>query len=279
MEEKIYDRQVTKTSLSLRVIDEKQIGRHYTNNQLHELFTFTPAPPPEEDGVYDRPTNDIIFCKILDKLQPKVLVKYHEHDSLLEHIFDEELSEEERKAAWDNYNTAKELESRAYNISMHVQNDGGLVAPADNLSGQNPTVSIADVAKLAFQRVAQGLTISAHIMNTINLRNLLAPKVLDPSNKDLATIQRYVMTCDKLQVQLHSLQNLIPEIRDNLSNNTLCSHLPWNERNLLDGQRMTFLAKLKDIDEAVQVPSPDHNHLCRFLPMFSGHLHTNPTNQ
>lgn len=272
MEEKIYDRQVTKTSLSLRVIDEKQVGRHYTNNQLHELFTFTPAPPPEEDGAYDRPTNDIVFCKILDKLQPKVVIKYHEHDSLLEHIFDEELSEEERKAAWDNYNAAKELESRAYNIGMHVQNDGSFVAPLNSLSGQNPAIPATDLAKVAFQRVTQGLTISAHIMNAINLRNLLAPKVQNP--KDFATIQRYVMTCDKIQIHLQSLQSLIPEIRDNLSNNTLRSQLPSNERSLLDSQRMAFLAKLKDIDEAVQVPTPDHNHLRRLLPMFVGQLHS-----
>lgn len=48
MEEKIYDRQVTKQSLSLRVIDERQIGRHYTATDLAELFTYCPAPPPTE---------------------------------------------------------------------------------------------------------------------------------------------------------------------------------------------------------------------------------------
>ena len=48
MEEKIYDRQVIKQSLSLRVIDERQIGRHYTATDLAELFTYSPAPPPTE---------------------------------------------------------------------------------------------------------------------------------------------------------------------------------------------------------------------------------------
>ena len=45
-----------------------------------------------------------MLCKILDKLQPSWVTSYHEHDSLLEHIDDEELSEEERKAAWASYN-------------------------------------------------------------------------------------------------------------------------------------------------------------------------------
>ena len=60
MEEKIYDRQVIKQSLSMRVVDEKQIGRHYTASDLAELFTYTPSPPlplpgTQPDKPYERP--------------------------------------------------------------------------------------------------------------------------------------------------------------------------------------------------------------------------------
>uniref|UniRef100_A0A2C9KUF6 Helicase C-terminal domain-containing protein n=1 Tax=Biomphalaria glabrata TaxID=6526 RepID=A0A2C9KUF6_BIOGL len=68
MEEKIYDRQVAKLSLSQRVVDEHQIERHFSANDLKELYNF--RPDRWDDGT-EKPTLAL----------PK------ESNSLLSHLF------------------------------------------------------------------------------------------------------------------------------------------------------------------------------------------------
>ncbi|XP_073717334.1 ATRX chromatin remodeler, like [Misgurnus anguillicaudatus] len=103
MEQKIYERQVAKQSLSSRVLDQQQIQRHFTQSQLNELYRFQPNLQP---SIHTQAPVDEVLMFLLQSCG-QLIVSYHEHDSLLDHREEEELSEEERRAAWDEYRAEK----------------------------------------------------------------------------------------------------------------------------------------------------------------------------
>nr|CAH7748326.1 unnamed protein product [Callosobruchus chinensis] len=106
MEMKIYERQVTKQAISKRVIDEQQIDRHYNQNDLQELYKC--EVEPEEERPIPLVPKDVLLGELLQKLD-NTIYKYHLHQSLLENKTDEGLNEEERKAAWEEFESEKVL--------------------------------------------------------------------------------------------------------------------------------------------------------------------------
>ncbi|XP_029021930.1 transcriptional regulator ATRX [Betta splendens] len=130
MEEKIYERQVTKQSLSFRVVDQQQIERHFTMNELAELYTFDPDlldDPSEKKNKKATPMlpKDLVLAELLQNNKDQI-VSYHEHDSLLDHKEEEALSEEDRKAAWAEYEAEKKgLSMRTNYHSSYNQMDMG----------------------------------------------------------------------------------------------------------------------------------------------------------
>ena len=107
MEEKIYNRQVHKQSLSLRVIDEHQLDRHFKSNELTELYEHKPDSKEETELKDYIPPDDNLLADIL-KSSNKWISKYHEHDSLLVNRLDEGLSELDRINAWQEYENEKQ---------------------------------------------------------------------------------------------------------------------------------------------------------------------------
>ncbi|XP_033949364.1 transcriptional regulator ATRX isoform X2 [Pseudochaenichthys georgianus] len=111
MEDKIYDRQVTKQSLSFRVVDQQQIERHFTTNELTELYIFDPDMLEESSEKKSKRATPLLpkdpfLAEMLQNNKDQIMC-YHEHDSLLEHKGEEALSEEDRKAAWAEYEAEK----------------------------------------------------------------------------------------------------------------------------------------------------------------------------
>jgi transcriptional regulator ATRX len=104
MEEKIYERQVTKQAISKRVIDEQQIDRHYNQNDLQELYKYDLEP--DDERILPILPKDRLFAEMLRKYED-IIYKYHEHDTLLENKEEETLDEEERKQAWEEFEAEK----------------------------------------------------------------------------------------------------------------------------------------------------------------------------
>jgi transcriptional regulator ATRX len=99
MEEKIYKRQITKQAMSQRVVDAKQLDRHFTYDELARIYQFEPDISNDPLDKYDA---DRIKDKVLRKLMDEykdLIVSYREHDSFLIHRDEENLTEEEQKQA------------------------------------------------------------------------------------------------------------------------------------------------------------------------------------
>lgn len=114
MEEKVYERQVVKRSLSFRVVDEQQILRHFSAADIAELYTFKPvrSTGKKKSVPSSAPPGDALLASIINSSD--LVVSFHEPDSLLGHQVAEELTEAERKAAWEEYdkeNTAEKTVS------------------------------------------------------------------------------------------------------------------------------------------------------------------------
>ncbi|GAA6085266.1 transcriptional regulator ATRX-like, partial [Tachysurus ichikawai] len=108
MEQKIYERQVAKLSLSSRVVDQQQIQRHFTHSQLSDLYHFHPDSNSKSHTVEPA---DKVLAMLLQHCGQSI-VSFHEHNSLLDHRVEEELSVEERKEAWEEYKLEKTTQTQ-----------------------------------------------------------------------------------------------------------------------------------------------------------------------
>ncbi|XP_074600178.1 transcriptional regulator ATRX homolog [Brevipalpus obovatus] len=109
MEQKIYERQIIKQSMAIRVVDQLQANRHYRAQEVAELYNFDPDTVKDDGGEEEsQPIKDLPDDKLLaDVLQihGDIIVRYHEHDSLLENQPHESLSDQEKETAWKEYET------------------------------------------------------------------------------------------------------------------------------------------------------------------------------
>ncbi|XP_055015497.1 transcriptional regulator ATRX isoform X2 [Boleophthalmus pectinirostris] len=179
MEEKIYERQVTKQSLSFRVVDQQQIERHFTMNELAELYTFEPDQlddPSEKKKKRDTPVlpKDAVLAELLQNNKDQIM-GYHEHDSLLDHKEEEALSEEDRKAAWAEYEAEKKGMSMMRNTPT-VFPQMGMAAGTQSYVNYN----MAALSSMSNQQLEDLINQGrAKVIEATNSLNSLNPETLE----------------------------------------------------------------------------------------------------
>ncbi|XP_071613717.1 transcriptional regulator ATRX isoform X3 [Heliangelus exortis] len=204
MEDKIYDRQVTKQSLSFRVVDQQQVERHFTMNELTELYTFEPDllddPNSEKKKKRDTPMlpKDTILAELL-QINKEYIVGYHEHDSLLDHKEEEELTEEERKAAWAEYEAEKK------GLTMRFNMPAGTNMLPTNFTSQTPYIpfNLGALSAMSNQQledlINQGREKVVEATNSVNAARI------QPLEDIISTIWKENLTLTESQVQALAL--------------------------------------------------------------------------
>lgn len=103
MEEKIYQRCVVKLAVAGTVVDKLHLDRHYNSNDLRQMYQFDYSQFAERPEL-NRP-NDTLLALLIE--QHIDIYSYLEHNSLLENKPDEELDDEDKKLAWEDFIKAK----------------------------------------------------------------------------------------------------------------------------------------------------------------------------
>ncbi|XP_077165262.1 transcriptional regulator ATRX isoform X2 [Paroedura picta] len=204
MEDKIYDRQVTKQSLSFRVVDQQQVERHFTMNELTELYTFEPDllddPNSEKKKKRDTPMlpKDTILAELL-QIHKEHIVGYHEHDSLLDHKEEEELTEEERKAAWAEYEAEKKGLTMRFNMPV------GANMYHTNFNSQTPYIpfNLAALSAMSNQQLED--LINQGREKVVEATNNVTGARIQPLEDIISTIWKENLTLTESQVQALAL--------------------------------------------------------------------------
>ncbi|CAF1297698.1 unnamed protein product [Adineta steineri] len=180
MEEKIYQRQVVKQSISQRVIDDHQLDRHFTQNDIKELYNFKPEKLPEPRSAstllteletelnYPIPKDHLLFDLLCE--HNRWIQSYHSHDSLLENKLDEGLTVEERRKALEEYENLKRLPDPRVIAQQRFQQQQQLnafIAQQQRLA--SASAHATNVDQQNFNRLLEGIHQSLQAANGQNL--------------------------------------------------------------------------------------------------------------
>lgn len=109
-EEKVYQRQVNKLSLSKRVVDAKQTDQHYKERDLAQLYSTKDIDTTDSFNDFDQLPSDELLAQVLQS-NNGLIKGYQRHETLLQDN-DRHLTEEEKNEAWEEFEYQKKTEKK-----------------------------------------------------------------------------------------------------------------------------------------------------------------------
>jgi len=100
IDEKVYNRQIQKLSLSCRVFDEHQNERHLEYEEIKDMYDFNANDEPQLSSLST--PKDKLLADLLVSHKDWIF-NYLEHDALLENKKERELTSDEQQEAWDEF--------------------------------------------------------------------------------------------------------------------------------------------------------------------------------
>jgi hypothetical protein len=117
-----------------------------------------------------------------------------------------------------------------------------------------------------WQLVAQALNIADQCIKALTLKNVVIPSLQrDPTNAGV--IDRYRVACTMVERRIQELYPLVPQIKDVFVDPAISRVLTLDQKRALDKQRLTFLEKLKKIDDASKMIGPNPHTLIPVPPV------------
>lgn len=130
------------------------------------------------------------------------MVQYHEHDSLLQHVYDEELSEAEQRAAWESYNAEKSAETARYNFQvLHSRLEQSTSAAAAHLPPSHQQPSLQQQPPAAGPRNPYGQDIAATLLNLLTEANAKVGTLARTQHQQIHLTQRLRSGCSPEETQ------------------------------------------------------------------------------
>ncbi|XP_046970373.1 uncharacterized protein LOC124537542 [Vanessa cardui] len=134
MEQKIYERSVTKQAVACRVVDEQQIDRHYNMSDLSELYKLDEEGAGVSAGLAAGVRDAALLRVARADAAGAALHAVHEHDSLLRGSGESGLPEDERAAAWMQF---QQEHAANHTTIKNIEIDLAAKKTGDDLLGNN----------------------------------------------------------------------------------------------------------------------------------------------